>query len=50
MSKINGNVYEGRMNKTEFDTNADAPEYQDVILNDDVFDVQSLSVLYFAKK
>ena len=30
MSKINGNVYEGRMSKTEFDTNADAPEYQDV--------------------
>ena len=47
---INGNVYEGRMSKTEFDTNADAPEYQDVVLNDDVFDVQSLSVLYFAKK
>ena len=47
---INGNVYEGRMSKTEFDTNVDAPEYQDVVLNDDVFDVQSLSVLYFAKK
>ena len=47
---INGNVYEGRMSKTEFDTNPDAPEYQDVVLNDDVFDVQSLSVLYFAKK
>ena len=25
-------------------------EDQDVVLNDDVFDVQSLSVLYFAKK
>ena len=30
MSKINGNVYKGRMSKTEFDTNADALEYQDV--------------------
>ena len=47
---INGNVYDGGTSKTEFDTNPDAPEYLDVVLNDDVFDVQSLSVLYFAKK
>ena len=47
---INGNVYDGSTSKTEFDTNPDAPEYLDVVLNDDVFDVQSLSVLYFAKK
>ena len=46
---INGNVYDGSTSKTEFDTNPDAPEYLDVVLNDDVFDVQSLSVLYFAK-
>ena len=47
---ISGNVYDGSVSKTEFDTTANAPEYQDVVLNDDVFDVQSLSVLYFASK